>query len=143
MNRYLQLSFAILIFTCLVMDFSFGKPKEINWPQAYSQELFHITEVMVTDVASPPVAARIYAYSTLATYLISKEAGKQFEHQDILGQTYLADQNREVENPEISSPEFAAIYAMLKVGEAIMPSGYLLKEKQQDWINTALKRKFN
>ncbi|SFT91918.1 PAP2 superfamily protein [Algoriphagus locisalis] len=125
----------------MVMNVSLAKPKEINWPKVYTQQLFHITEVMVTDVASPPVAARIYAYSTLATYLISKEAGMGFEHQDILGQTYLAGQNWDVENPGLSSPEFAAIYAMLKVGEAIMPSGYLLKEKQQDWINTALKAK--
>ncbi|PZX61261.1 PAP2 superfamily protein [Algoriphagus ratkowskyi] len=120
---------------------SFAKPKEINWPKLYAEELFHITEVMVTDVASPPVAARIYAYANLAPYLIAKEFGGNFDHQDILSQTYLANQNWTLKSPEINSPEFAAIYAMLKVGEAIMPSGYLLKERQTQWIESALKAK--
>jgi len=35
----------------------------------------------------------------------------------------------ELPSDRIQSPEFAAILAMLKVGEAIMPSGYLLREK--------------
>ncbi|MEB2785433.1 vanadium-dependent haloperoxidase [Algoriphagus persicinus] len=120
---------------------SFAKPKEVNWPKLYSQELFHITTVMVTDVASPPVAARIYAYSNLAAYLIAKESGDGFDNQDLLEHTYLADPNWEISDPAISSPEFAAIYAMLKVGEAIMPSGYLLKEKQTEWTEIALKAK--
>ena len=123
------------------MNTSLAKPKDVNWPKIYTQELFHITEVMVTDVASPPVAARIYAYSNLAAYLISKESGKGFEHQNILDQTSLADQDWGIHYPEISSPEFAAIYAMLKVGEAIMPSGYLLKVRQAEWAEKALKAK--
>lgn len=41
----------------------------------------------------------------------------------------------------ISSPEFTAIYSMLLVGEKVMPSGYLLKEKQTAWQNWGLKNK--
>lgn len=141
MNRYLKQSFTLLILICLVANTSLAKPKDINWPKIYTEELFHITEVMVTDVASPPVAARIYAYSNLAAYLISRESGKGFENHDILDQTYLSGHDWEIANSELSSPEFAAIYAMLKVGEAIMPSGYLLKEKQDAWVEAALKSK--
>jgi hypothetical protein len=141
MSLPIKSSFALLILICLMMNTSLAKPKDVNWPKLYSQQLFHITEVMVTDVASPPVAARIYAYSTLATYLIAKESGISFEHQDILNQTYLNDQDWEISVSGIKSPEFAAIYAMLKVGEAIMPSGYLLKERQAQWTEIALKAK--
>ncbi|MCE7053575.1 vanadium-dependent haloperoxidase [Algoriphagus sp. AGSA1] len=115
--------------------------KEVNWPELYKEELFHITEVMVTDVASPPVAARIYAYSTLAAYLIAKECREGFENKNLLEHTYLADQDWAITDPAIRSLEFSAIYAMLKVGEAIMPSGYLLKERQQEWAEKALKSK--
>jgi hypothetical protein len=73
--------------------------------------------------------------------LVTKESGKAFENQNILDQTYLAGHDWEITYPEISSPEFAAIYAMLKVGESIMPSGYLLKEKQDAWVEAALKAK--
>ncbi|REG88288.1 vanadium-dependent haloperoxidase [Algoriphagus antarcticus] len=141
MSQLIKSSFTLLILICLVMNTSWARPKDINWPKLYSQQLFHITEVMVTDVASPPVAARIYAYSNLAAYLIAKESGNGFENLNILDQTYLAEQDWEIAVSGIKSPEFAAIYAMLKVGEAIMPSGYLLKEKQSEWTETALKAK--
>ncbi|WPR73649.1 vanadium-dependent haloperoxidase [Algoriphagus sp. NG3] len=137
MNRFLL---SILFSTILISAPSKAATKEINWPKIYTEELFHITEVMVTDVAPPPVAARIYAYSSLASYLVAKETGTKFTHQNLLLSTYLTDQVWE--SPKIlTSPEFSAIYAMLKVGEAIMPSGYLLKEKQQAWIEKALKSK--
>ena len=141
MSRQSIKSFTLSTLICLVISVSQAKPKDLNWPKVYAQELFHITEVMVTDVASPPVASRIYAYSNLAAYLISKESGKGFKNQNILDQTYLAGHNWDITYPEISSPEFAAIYALLKVGEAIMPSGYLLKEKQDAWVESALKAK--
>ncbi|MEB2776269.1 vanadium-dependent haloperoxidase [Algoriphagus sp. D3-2-R+10] len=141
MRKLLKSSFASLILLGLAMSTSFAKPKDVNWPKLYSQELFHITEVMVTDVASPPVAARIYAYSNLAAYVIAKGFIDGFENQDLLEHAYLEDQDWEISDPAISSPEFAAIYAMLKVGEAIMPSGYLLKEKQSEWTEIALKAK--
>ena len=73
--------------------------------------------------------------------MISKESGKGFKNQNIVDQSYLADHNWDITYPEISSPEFAAIYALLKVGESIMPSGYLLKEKQEAWVESALKAK--
>lgn len=141
MKQLVILSITLLLLLGLGIHSSFAKPKEINWSKLYSEELFHITEVMVTDVASPPVAARIYAYTNLAPYLIAKEFNGDFDHQDILSQTYLANQDWGITHPELNSPEFAAIYAMLKVGEAIMPSGYLLKERQKEWIEAALKAK--
>ncbi|SFB19928.1 PAP2 superfamily protein [Algoriphagus aquimarinus] len=141
MSQPLKTYVTSLLLICTFMQTSLAKPKDVNWPKVYSEQLFHITEVMVTDVASPPVAARIYAYSNLAAYLITKESGKGFKYNDILDQSYLAIQNWDISETRISSPEFAAIYAMLKVGEAIMPSGYLLKEKQAEWIKIATKQK--
>ncbi|MBN3519832.1 vanadium-dependent haloperoxidase [Algoriphagus lutimaris] len=134
------------IFTsCFIFLFvggnTFAGSKEPDWPKTYAEEYFHITEVMVTDVASPPVAARIYAYTSLAAYLVSKSQGAQFQHQNLLEHTYLSDHTWNISTDKIQSPEFAAILAFMKVGKAIMPSGYLLEGKQQDWINKALKAK--
>ncbi|WP_297338282.1 vanadium-dependent haloperoxidase [Algoriphagus sp.] len=110
--------------------------KAPNWPKIYSDHLFQLTEVMVTDVASPPVAARIYAYAALSSYLLMESEGAVFERQKI-----------PVSGPftrtasGIPSPEFAAVYAMLLVGEKLMPSGYLLQEKQENWIDQGIKLK--
>jgi len=131
----------ILIFLFLTGT-SQAKPisKSVDWPKIYTEKVFNITEVMVTDVSSPPVAARIYAYSTLSTYVIMQASGAVFRHNDLLSGSNILSQIWEAP-VNISSPEFASIYAMLLVGEAIMPSGYLLKSKQHDWIEHALKNR--
>lgn len=115
--------------------------KEMQWAKIYKDQLFHLTEIMVTDVASPPVAARIYAYSTLSSYLILKSQEKNEKKISLLAASYVADIDQSLSVSQLKSPEFAAIYAMLKVGEEIMPSGYLLQKKQAIWIDFALKNK--
>lgn len=141
MNQQLKSIFTALFIITSVMSTSFAKPKETNWPKIYTEEFFHITEVMVTDVASPPVAARIYAYTNLAAYLVIKSQGAEFKNQDLLEHSYLSSRDWEISSEKVQSPEFAAVLAFLKVGNAIMPSGYLLEEKQNEWIQKALKAK--
>ncbi len=129
-----------LLFTLLVIVYSYAGNTKVDWPKIYKEQLFHLTEVMVTDVASPPVAARIYGYSTLATYLSLKSQNQSFVNGDLLAPSRISE--IQLKNlTSLASPEFAAIYAMLKVGEGIMPSGYLLKKKQQNWVAQALKNK--
>ncbi len=119
----------------------FAQGKSLDWPKIYAEQLFHLTEVMVTYVASPPVAARIYAYSTLGAYRILQESGMDFRERDFLEFSLLNNQLSDLPLQRPSSPEFAAVYAMLLVGEKIMPSGYLLREKQAAWIEWGLKNK--
>lgn len=111
-----------------------GEKSGPDWPKIYSDQLFHLTEVMVTDVASPPVAARIYAYATWSTYLLMDHEGVKFEHSKIP-----IHSPAEIPKSSLKSPEFAALYAMFLVGEKLMPSGYLLQVKQKKWIDQALK----
>lgn len=118
-------------------NFLHAQRPESDWARIYKEQLFHITEVMVTDVASPPVAARIYAYTNLAAYQTILQAGGSFER----GEIPLLQILEKSEGTSLESPEFAAIYAMLLVGEKVMPSGYLLKEKQADWVKWGLRKK--
>ena len=118
-----------------------AKKQNIDWAKVYAEQLFHVTEVMVTDVASPPVAARIYAYTNLAAYRVMQESGVDFQRNDFLQFSLLKNQIPDLPLESISSAEFAAIYSMLLVGEKVMPSGYLLKEKQTAWQDWALKNK--
>ena len=136
MMRRLFLSCVLLILTGSV----FGQKNSTNWPKIYAEELFHITEVMVTDVASPPVAARIYAYTNLAAYLAISKSTNPFKYPDLLPATRFSDLS--LPTPSVASLEFAAIHAMFLVGEKIMPSGYLLKKTQENWIKRGLKEKY-
>ena len=135
MNRKLTLTFLF----SLIFFYSNGEKPSQEWARIYSEQLFHVTEVMVTDVASPPVAARIYAYTNLAAFMAVRDLETDTFLPDFLAVSNLESQ----EGPLISdglSREFIGIYSMLLVGEKIMPSGYLLQEKQKDWINWARKQ---
>ncbi|WP_296699054.1 vanadium-dependent haloperoxidase [Algoriphagus sp.] len=141
MNLLIKISLILSLIGIIPINTELGNSEEPNWSKIYAEELFHITEVMVTDVASPPVAARIYAYSNLASYLVMKSQGSIFRYEDIIETSYLKNYEWNIENNPVTSPEFVGILAMLKVGQAIMPSGYLLEEKQKEWIEKALKDK--
>lgn len=135
MNRKLTLTFLFSLY----FSYSFGEKPSQEWARIYSEQLFHVTEVMVTDVASPPVAARIYAYTNLAAFMAVRDLETDTFLPDFLSVSTLESQSV----PKISdglSREFIGIYSMLLVGEKIMPSGYLLQEKQKNWINWARKQ---
>jgi hypothetical protein len=105
--------------------------------------LFSITDIMVTDVTSPPGAARFYGYSLLAAYMVYSETGN-FNEDPLL---------QHLKNP-IPNPDppltfekeninraFASTYAMLEVGKNIMPSGKRLTDAQDKLIQQYLKSK--
>ena len=119
----------------------FASTPEVKWAKIYKDQLFHLTEIMVTDVASPPVAARIYAYSTLASYLTLQKQEVKFKHGPLLEATYIDSSDQSQDILKLKSPEFSAIYAMLEVGSELMPSGYLIQAKKENWIQNALKLK--
>ncbi|HSF55334.1 MAG TPA: vanadium-dependent haloperoxidase, partial [Algoriphagus sp.] len=60
---------------------------------------------------------------------------------DFLGLSQVKNLVTDLPLEPIQSPEFAAVYAMFLVGEKVMPSGYLLKEKQAAWQEWSLKNK--
>lgn len=106
--------------------------------------LFSITDVMVTDVTSPPGAARFYGYSLLAAYMVYNSETVNLNEDPLL---------RHLKNPipETDAPlplekdninkAFASTYAMLEVGKNIMPSGQKLTEAQDKLIQQYVKNK--
>ena len=97
--------------------------------QLLSDNVFHLSEVMLHDVAAPVTASRFYAYALLAAYEVTH-----------YGTGKLPALNEKLNiNPEIVPPRvptnfnlsLASNYALLEVGRNIMPSGMLLGEKQK------------
>lgn len=102
--------------------------------------IFHLTEVMVTDVASPPAAARFYAYGLMGAHLAWLHANEL-----PLDNSLLSHSNVSIENLEANgswNAEFLSTYSMLEVGKHLMPSGKLLLDKQKDLENTFLLKKW-
>ncbi|GHB31604.1 vanadium-dependent haloperoxidase [Mongoliitalea lutea] len=128
--QYLYLLLTLVI-TCISSEVR--AQKETVTPTLFIDNLFFVTEVMVTDVASPPAAARFYAYTTLAAHLAYVQATK-----GSLDESLIKITNRQLTpldlNHEGINPAFVSIYAMLLVGQEIMPSGDFLIEKQGNLI---------
>jgi len=107
------------------------------------EHLFSITDVMVTDVTSPPGAARFYGYSLLAAYLVYSDAENLNEVpllQHLQSPIAKLDPTLNLEKEGINLA-FASTYAMLEVGKNIMPSGKKLTSAQETLISQYSKEK--
>src|SRR5258706_2373192 len=130
-RKFLLITSAILfVVLCAFSQKASQEPKDL---QLLADNVFHLSEVMLHDVANPPAASRFYAYALLGAYEVT-----------LFGAGQLPDINRQLKvNPGIRPPSppknfnlsFCANYAMLDVGRQLMPSGALLKEKQKNLID--------
>ena len=98
----------------------------------FVDQLFQITAVMLHDVVNPPAASRYYAYATLAAYQVV-----QANYPDVPNLHQNFSQPLSFSSspaPRDADPKFAATYAMLEVGKKMLPSGYMLQEKQEEYV---------
>jgi hypothetical protein len=93
------------------------KPEEynkiVNNPNYYHNALNKLTDVMIFDIFSPPVASRIYSYSTLAAY--EAMASGDAKYQSMVGQI---KDLKEMPKPE-SGKEYCHSLAGLKAFMAV------------------------
>ena len=97
--------------------------------QRLADHVFYLSEVMLHDVASPPAAARVYAYAMFGAYQVSAMAKGDLAQ---LNRKLNGDPRmRMVNTPKKIDVSFCSNYALLEVGRQLMPSGYMLEEKKQ------------
>ncbi len=99
----------------------------------FAENVFHLSEIMLHDVANPPAASRFYAYSLLGAYEVVYVSEKKLANLNILFKEKLAIKSPS--KPKNLQVSFAAMYAMLDVGRQIMPSGYLLEKEQKKLVD--------
>lgn len=104
----------------------------------FTDQVFEISSVMLHDVINPPAASRFYAYAMLAAYQVvvannetMPELSTRFKEQP----NFTA-----VAVPRSLDKVFAATYAMLELGKKILPSGYMLQQKQDAYIQSYQKQ---
>jgi len=89
-----------------------------------------LTDVIVHDIFSPPVASRIYAYPSIAAYEVMASS-----HQDLItlaGQVHDLQTTPVPEDDKIYSYPVAAVYAFLETGKALIFSDYQIEEFQNE-----------
>lgn len=105
-------------------------------PNDLHASMQHLTDVIVHDIFSPPVASRIYAYASIASYEIL--ALKDSSYRSLSGQ--LTDL-KPIPYPETDiSHDIAAINANLRVGQALIFSEEKIEAFRQQWLEELNKK---
>ena len=104
----------------------------------FIQHAFYLSEVMLHDAASPPAAARFYAYAMWGAF---QSLPATHASTPLTSCFHAALSLDAPPLPTRFSEYFCAIYAMLEIGKQMMPSGYLLKEKE-DKLLRAYRKKY-
>ena len=122
------------IFLCIFYFTCFNAKAQVKSYESIPQQTWSLTEVMYHDVVNPPAASRFYAYAMYAGYEILTQ----------LEQTATGIRQK-IKTPfTIKSPEspvsvdkkLAVLYGILETGKGIIPSGYLLEEKQEELVKS-------
>ncbi len=99
--------------------------KVMHNPLLFNNVEHKLNYVIIYDIFTPPVAARVFAYADLAAYEVLASKGKHFS--SLQGKVKgLNNIPKPSANAKIDFP-FASIIALLKVGDALTFSGDTMK----------------
>jgi len=117
LRRLSLLAVTLFLFSC-GEDVNPNFQEEIAKPEFYHRSVKQLTDVIVHDIFSPPVAGRIYAYSSIAGY--EAVAAGDPALQSLAGQIpHLNKLPVPPTDVEIAYP-IAAVAAQLKVGKSLI-----------------------
>ncbi|PPK86686.1 PAP2 superfamily protein [Neolewinella xylanilytica] len=121
MKRISRLSCLFFLFGLLVAceeDINPDYAKDVADPEYYHRSVKQLTDVIVHDIFSPPVASRIYSYSSIAGYEAMAAGDPNLV--SLSGQiSHLSPAPAPPPNVEIAYP-LAAVVAQFKVGKSMV-----------------------
>ncbi|MDX1939468.1 MAG: vanadium-dependent haloperoxidase [Saprospiraceae bacterium] len=111
-----MLSILILLVACAKENANYQE--EAANPEFFHRSMKQLTDIIVHDIFSPPIASRIYAYSSIAAYEAAVPGYP--EYQSLAGQlNELTPAPKPEAGQEYCYP-LASVHAMLKVGKALI-----------------------
>jgi len=123
--------YCLAFITCALVFFSSCKHKGTDYKKVmHDPLLFNMVEhklnyVIIYDIFTPPVAARVFAYSNLAAYEVLASEGKHFS--SLQGKVKgLNNIPKPAAEAKIDYP-FASLIALIKVGNQLTFSGDTMK----------------
>lgn len=94
----------------------------------YHHAMNQLTEVMIHDVFSPPVASRIYAYPSIAAYQVLNNENTQSEFKSLEGQLNELDKIEITSYNEKVNLNLAALIAYLDVSKELVFSDEMITQ---------------
>ena len=120
---------------------AFPQPKDAvkGELQMLSDNVFHLSEVMLRDGTNPPAASRVYGYALFGAYQVASLTKGRVPG---LNKKLNTDPKfQPVSFPKKTNVAFCSNYAMLEIGRALMPSGYMLEENKKALVDYVKKVK--
>jgi hypothetical protein len=132
-----QIAFLLLLLGLVMPAWGHPAPPAGQEAASYVQTLKKLTDVMVIDVTGPCASARYYAYANLAAYEVLYQQARPHH--------YVAFRGLLRDYPAFPTPAagtslhagFASLYALLRMGEELLPSGHLLQEARSQLVREA------
>lgn len=124
---------SIWISCSTVQEQSTGWQVKVKNPDFAHRSVKQVTDVIVHDIFSPPVASRIYAYMSIAGYEAAIPSDTRFR--SLAGQLNGLEATPKPENGVEYCYELAATQAMLKVGRTLVFS----EDKMDVFYNNIMK----
>jgi hypothetical protein len=133
--------YVLFIFLLLISPLTEGKEPGSNAQgdaEIYTQTLKKLTDIMVLDITGPCAVARYYAYANLLAYEIIFQQEKPSNYGGLYGKLNDYPDFAPIQPESDIDVNFAALYGMLRMGEELLPSGYLLEVAQFDLIKKSV-----
>ena len=102
----------------------------LNETSLFNDSMQQLTDVIVYDIFSPPVASRVYAYPTVAAYSIMQKTYPE-KYSSLKGQLTDFPGITDIYDPNII-PNLSAIHAFLVVGKALIFSENKIDEYREN-----------
>ena len=118
MKKSIQSIFLLLVICLSACKQDTSYKAKLNDADVFHSSMKQLTDVIVHDIFSPPVASRIYAYPSIAAYEIMSQSSD--EYQSLAGQLNELKPIPVADTTKNFSFEIAAIHAFLNTGKALI-----------------------
>lgn len=122
-----------LLFISLCANARNGWKQKSENPEYLHRSIKEVTDVIVHDIYSPPVASRIYAYVTIAAYEAAYHA--EVNYISLAGQLHGFDNLPQPENGKEYSYSLASVNALLLVAKSMIISEEIITTFQADILD--------
>lgn len=107
--------------------------------EAYDAEFLHtsmkkLTDVIVYDIFSPPVASRNYVYPSIAAYEVIRHSDKSYKSFE--GQLHQLENIPQPEEGKVYNYPLASVISFLKVGQTLIFSEEKIEIFRNELLNT-------
>lgn len=85
LKRFLFITLSILLVSCNDGVEDIAYLQRLEDPELFQASIQNLTDIVVYDIFSPPVASRVYLYPTIAAYEVARKAAP-LNYNSLVGQ---------------------------------------------------------